>query len=198
MDPTSLVLNKFGSRRNCKTLPPVLLFKDIEDKLFKLTRKGRWIKAISKGQMINSSSEFPRYHVYNKLLAHGNKPKIPRIKLMDALQESMDVVDSISQMSEDERDAMKSVLSNREGVINLEKNSNKGKEILKNAGLSLKGEIWKVFRPILIYLSPFVIICVLGWICFGLKRKKNRNHPVVDSIIIRKRERKDQIEESMI
>ena len=110
VDPTSLVLNKFGSRRNCKHLPPVLLFKDIEDKLFKLTRKGRWIKAISKGQMINSSSEFPRYHVYNKLLAHGNKPKIPRIKLMDALQESMDVVDSISQMNEDERDAMKSVL----------------------------------------------------------------------------------------
>ena len=85
VDPTSLVLNKYGSKRNCKVLPPVLLFKDMEDKFFKLTRNGRWIKVTSKGQMINSSSHFPKYHVYNQLLAHGNKTKIPRTKLIDAL-----------------------------------------------------------------------------------------------------------------
>ena len=49
VDPTSLVLRKYGNRRNCKSLPPVLLFKDMEGKMFKLTRKGRWIKAVVKG-----------------------------------------------------------------------------------------------------------------------------------------------------
>ena len=158
VDPTSLVLRKYGSRRNCKSLPPVLLFKDMNEKMFKLTRKGRWIKAVAKGQMINSSNHYPKLHVFNRLLSRNNKPKIPRLTLLDAIQDTMDVVDSMSQLGDGEREALNKVLGNKEGLLNLEELSKKGKAIMKSVSLSLGNEPWKVVKPIIIYVAPLVAI----------------------------------------
>ena len=73
--------------------------------------------------------------------------------------QSIDLMDSLNDMSDKNRKQLKQVLGEKEGLVDLSTLADKGKEIAKEAGVNLKLGLQEMLKKVFIYLSP-----ILGFI----------------------------------
>ena len=146
-----------------------------------------------------------QFHVFNRKFKHKDNVKLPRLTLLEAVQNSMSVVDQLSQMNPGDREAMRSVLGKKKGIIDLESLTKNSKMILKKAGISLEGKIIEMVKSVFIYMMPFlvtIIIFVLFYkaICCVIHRKRRKNQKPIEQIIIRERASDENVleQESML
>ena len=58
-----------------------------------------------------------QFHVFNRKFKHKDNVKLPRLTLLEAVQNSMSVVDQLSQMNPGDREAMRSVLGKKKVLL---------------------------------------------------------------------------------
>ena len=95
------------------------------------------------------------------------------------MQGSLDIVDTLNSMSQENKDALNEVLGSREGVIDLSTLASKGKAAVEKAGLTIKSGLKSILKKVFKYLSPLIALAISILIMYkGIKRclkKKRRN-----------------------
>ena len=90
---------------------------------------------------MHTNLNLPRFHSYNRKLNRFTKAPLPRVSLLESIQETTEVMDQMAQMSAKDREALNKVLGQNEGITNLGELAKEGKKTLQNAGISIEDSL---------------------------------------------------------
>ena len=200
LDGVTRTLKKNGRRRNCIDPPDIMLFHDKDGTLLKLSRNGKWSHVSQKGFYSDKKLKLPKFHVFNEKMRHINKAPEPRYSLLQDIQRSSDLINQLSGMDEEKREALHELLGTEEGTVNLNKLAKGAKNTLKSAGMEIESGIMGMVTKIIAWVGPIIggILAIVG--CYKLtrcllRRRDRKGQRPVDSIVVRERRTLTRAEE---
>merc|ERR1711964_617165 len=101
----------------------------------------------------------------------------------------MELLDQMSQVSQEDKETIRKVLGERAGVITLKKLSDTSQGILKKAGLTIESKLVSIVKDAVLYILPFLVAIAIAYVVYRvikrvLANKKKKNKPPLTRIVV--------------